>query len=210
MDSNDLHAQPLTTTLPHTHNVHTYTYLPVSASTTFTFEPAGADTLAGHPPRDPKARALMHIYVYHMYVYIYDTPHTDSSITQAPFFDPPMLTGIAAGAASLFSIVLLSGSIAWLHPYYAHPAVAASLHGPCVPVLQWTACTHAYQHPRPTDAAAIERAYFQSLCFAGWLVGHVLLALHMRTADQPVLLKVSVFTHICMCVCMCVCLSRLL
>ena len=47
------------------------------------------------------------------------------------------------------------------------------------------------QTPPHTDAAAVERAYFQSLCFAGWLVGHVLLALHMRTADQPVLLRVG-------------------
>lgn len=43
-----------------------------------------------------------------------------------------MLAGIAAGAASLFSVVLLSGSISVLHPYYYGPAVTASLHGACV------------------------------------------------------------------------------
>ena len=43
-----------------------------------------------------------------------------------------MLTGIAAGAASLFSIVLLSGALSVLHPYYDGPAVTASLHGVCI------------------------------------------------------------------------------
>lgn len=63
---------------------------------------------------------------------------------------------------------------------------------------------HLHTHPRQThphtDAAAVERAYLQSLCFAGWLVGHVLLALHMRTADQPVLLRVGGWAHAFECV----------
>lgn len=36
------------------------TYLPtITASTTFTVEPGGTDTLAGHPPRDPKVGRLL-------------------------------------------------------------------------------------------------------------------------------------------------------
>ena len=81
-----------------------------------------------------------------------------------------MLAGIGGGAASLFAVVLLSGGISLLHPYHYRGGGAAPV-------------------PLPVEAVD-SRLYFQSLCFAGWLVGHVLLALHMRTAEQPVVVKV--------------------